>query len=122
MDGWIMKDNGVDIFLIQETKLVAKDKAPKFPGYTVLRRDRLQWKGKKNSRGGGLLIGIKDNIPFREAKIDLRDKEDKITESLSVEIPTKDKQKLRLTNLYIHPYSQHSCRDRQATQSRSQDG
>ena len=84
-----MKGNGVDIFLIQETKLVAKDKTPKFPGYTVLRRDRLQQKGMEKNRGGGLLIGIKDNFPLREAKIDLQDKEDEITESLSKEFQQK---------------------------------
>ena len=98
-----LNDNKIDIFLIQETKLVTKDKTPQFPGYTVLRRDRLQWKGKENNRGGGLITGIKDNIPFREANIDLRSKDDEITESLTIEIPTKDKQKLRLTNIYIPP-------------------
>ena len=60
--------------------------------------------------GSGLLIGIKDNIPFRETKIDLLDKDDEITESLSIEIPTKDKQKLRLTNLYITPIRNTAAR------------
>ena len=41
----------VDIFLIQETKLVKKDKTPTFPGYTILRKDRRQFKGKENNRG-----------------------------------------------------------------------
>ena len=48
-----------------------------------------------------MITGIKDNIPFREANIDLKD--DEITESLTIKIPTKDKQKLRLTNIYIPP-------------------
>ena len=97
----IAKD--IDIFLIQETKMIKKDKKPKFAGYRVLRQDRLQWKGKENNRGGGLLIGIKRHIPFRKAKIDIRSNNDEITESLSIEIPLKDKQKLRLTNIYIPP-------------------
>jgi len=59
--------------------------------------------GKGNNRGGGLITGIKNNIPFREANIDLRSKDDEITESLTIEIPTKVKQKLRLTNIYIPP-------------------
>ena len=35
-----LKNNGMNIFIIQDTKLVIKDKTPKFPGYTVLRRER----------------------------------------------------------------------------------
>ena len=70
---------------------MTKDKTPQFPGYTALRRDHLQWMGKENNRGGGLITGIKDNIPFREANIDLRSKDNEITESLTIEIPTKDK-------------------------------
>ena len=93
----------VDIFLIQETKLVKKDKTPTFPGYTILRKDRRQFKGKENNRGGGLLIGVKEKTPFRQAKIDLRGGGDEITESLTIEIPRSDGQKLRVTNVYIPP-------------------
>ena len=96
-------ENDVDIFLIQETKLVKKDKTPTFPGYTILRKDRRQFKGKENNRGGGLLIGVKENIPFRQAKIDLRGEGDEITESVTIEIPRSDGQKLRITNVYIPP-------------------
>jgi len=95
----------IDIFFIQETKLISNDKGveAKFPGYTIKRRDRLQPKGKEGNRGGGLLIGIKKGIPFRVANIDLRGREDGITESLSIEVPLRNGQKIRFTNLYIPP-------------------
>jgi len=93
----------VDVFLIQETKLVKKDKTPTFPGYTVLRKDRRQLRGKENNRGGGLLVGVREQIPFREATLDLRGEEDEITESITIEIPRNGAQKLRLTNVYIPP-------------------
>ena len=94
----------VDIFFIQETKLT-KDKkvASKFPNYTIKRRDRINRKGKEGTRGGGLIVGIKKGIPFREASLDLRGDEDEITESFTIEIPTKNNQKIRLTNVYIPP-------------------
>ena len=58
-----VKDNNIDIFLLQETKLIKSDRTPKFPGFTIERQDRKQLKGKKKHRGGGLLIGIKKTIP-----------------------------------------------------------
>ena len=102
-----LKEKSIDLFLIQETKIIEKDKKNpienKFPGYRVLKKNREQVKGKDNNRGGGLLIGIKENVPFRRVKLDIDVFEDNITESMTVEIPTKDKQKLRITNVYIPP-------------------
>ena len=43
----------------QEIKLIKKDKSPKIPGYTLVREDRKQPKGKENDRGGSLLIGVR---------------------------------------------------------------
>ena len=40
------KKNEIDVFAIQETKLIKSDKTPKVPGYTVEREDRVQPKGK----------------------------------------------------------------------------
>ena len=41
----------------------------------------------KNSRGGGLMIGVKDNIPYRNIKINMREQGDDITESATIEVP-----------------------------------
>ena len=95
-------DKDVDVFLIQETKLLKKDNTPTFPGYIVLRRDRRQFKGKQ-MKGGGLLTGVKEKFAVREAKLDMKGEEDEITESLTIEIQRGDGQKLRITNVYIPP-------------------
>ena len=98
-----LKDQEIDVFLLQETKLIKKDKSPKIPGYTLVREDRKQPKGKENDRGGGLLIGVRDTIPFKEVKLNRPGKKDSITEWQTVEIPTSEKEKIRLTNVYVPP-------------------
>ena len=76
-----IKKNNIDIFLIQETKLVRNDKTPKIPGFTTERRDRLQQKGKEKDRGGGLITGIRKTIPYKSVdKLNLRGIGDHITE------------------------------------------
>ena len=67
----LLKDEDIGIFLIQETKHIPKDKLPKIPGYTPLRRDRTQLIGNEKNRGGGLLIGIRKDIPFKEINIEI---------------------------------------------------
>ena len=63
-----LKKAKVDIFLVQETKMIQKDKLPVFPGYTLLSKPRKQPRGKENNRGGGLITGIRNTIPFREVE------------------------------------------------------
>ena len=69
----------------------------------LIREDRKQNKGKEKARGGGLMIGVKDNIPFKVTKINIRGRKDDITEWQTIEIPTHDGNKIRLTNTYIPP-------------------
>ena len=91
----IIKKNDIDIFLIQETKLIKSDKTPKIPGYTIERKDRVQPKGKEKDRGGGLITGVRKTIPYKSIdKFNVRGERDHITEELTIEIPTKDKQKV----------------------------
>ena len=99
----LMKEESIDILLIQETKLIAKDKLPTIPGYTILRQDRPQLICNEGNRGGGLLIGVKSNVPYKKVNIEIRGDTDKSTEWLTLEIPTKSNRKLRLTNIYIPP-------------------
>ena len=60
-----IKQHEIDVFLLQETKLVKSDRTPRFPGFTIERRDREQPKGKEKDRRGGLIIGIKNTIPYK---------------------------------------------------------
>ena len=45
-----LKKHAIDIMLLQETKMIPKDADPKFPGYTIIRKDRKQPKGKEKNR------------------------------------------------------------------------
>ena len=99
-----LKEQDVDVFMLQETKLVKKDKLPKIPGYTLVRDDRKPKKGKTNGRGGGLLTGVRDNIPFSEVKLGKPGIRDKITEWQTIEIPTQNKEFIRITNVYVPPH------------------
>ena len=108
----VIKKRKVDIFLIQETKMTQADKIPSIPGYTILSKPRNQPRGKEKARGGGLMIGIENTIPYREIKdTDIRDRCDGITEWQTIEIPLAKGDKWRITNLYIPSERAGDCRD-----------
>ena len=98
-----IQEKEIDLFLIQETKLITRDKTPKFKDFTILRQDRVQRKGDEKNRGGGLLIGIRDTIPYRTSRSEFAGGKDEISEWMSIEIPIKGGQKLRFNNIYIPP-------------------
>ena len=98
-----VKKHQIDVFAIQETKMIITDRTPCIPRYTIVRRDRSQPKGKEKNRGGGLLIGVRDTISFKQSRFEIREKRDKTTEWDSIEIPTHNGQKLRITNVYVPP-------------------
>ena len=104
----LVKKHEVDIFMIQETKLtkaVEKDK-PRVPGYTIIRKDREQPKGEENNRGGGLLVGIRKTVPYSYMdKLNIRGLKDHKTEAQTIEIPTGNKKKVRITNIYVPPHN-----------------
>ena len=99
----IVYERNIDIFVIQETKMITGDDTPTLPGYEIKRREREQEVGSELNRGGGLIIGVKDNIPISEIKNNLRGDQDKITEWMTIEIPTESKNNIRITNMYIPP-------------------
>ena len=107
----VILKNKIDIFLIQESKMNSNDKIPTIPGYTILSKPRKQPRGKESTRGGGLLTGFKNTIPYREIKnYDMRDTDDGITEWQMIEIPLGEKKKLRITNIYIPSERAGDCR------------
>ena len=59
-------------------------------------------------------MGIKGNIPAREIKDNWRGDNDEITEWLTIEIPTQDRNNLKITNLYIPPVKKSKDRREEA--------
>ena len=98
-----LEKHDIDVFCIQETKMLKKDKTPKFPGYVTERKDRGETRGREKGRGGGLITGIKRNIPYKRHDGEIRGPKDTITEWISIEVPTTDKKKVRVTNAYVPP-------------------
>ena len=82
-------------------------RAPRVAGYTILRRDRDQPRGKEQVRAGGVLIGVHQSLAFKESSMNLRGREDKITEFNEVEILLCRRRKLRVRNIYIPPSRTH---------------
>ena len=99
----LLKEEDIDVFLLQETKMIDSDKKPKIPGYSVLISNRTQTRGNEENRGGGLMIGIRHDTPYKEIDLKIGKNPDNHTESMSIEIPTAPHKKLRLTNVYIPP-------------------
>jgi len=98
-----LQKHKVDVFALQETKLIAGDDDPKIPGYTLVRKDRKQKPGYETNRGGGLLMGVRNKIPFHPSELNITTDSDTITEAQTIEIPLANSEKIRLTNIYVPP-------------------
>lgn len=93
----------IDIFCIQETWLIPKLNF-KVPGYIIIRKDR------KEGRGGGVCIGIKENIVFSEITIvsELEivgvqiNVEDGVISVMNMYNPCKDLDKEEIVNIIDH--------------------
>ena len=96
-----LHSNNVNIAAIQETKLTNKTKLLKSPGWAAVRLDRHKYKG------GGLLMPIKDTIPFVDNTAALPQSPDPHLEQQGILIAMPNRQQLRIHNIYIPPRS--SC-------------
>ena len=100
----MLRDRSIDVCLVQESKLVSGDHTPRIPGYAALRRDRPIGPGGARVRGGGLLIYIKDCLPFYEVPAFREGTVVGKLEALAVELRIgKRGERFTLVNVYFPP-------------------
>ena len=97
-----LHSNNVNIVTIQKTtRLTNKTKQLKTPGWAAVRLNR------HKNKGGGLLMLIKDTIPFVDNMSALSQSADPHLEQQGISIAMPNRQKLHIHNIYIPPRS--SC-------------
>ena len=98
-----LHSNNVNIAAIQETKLTNMTKPHKTPGWAAVRLD-----SHKNN-GGGLLMLMKDTIPFVGNTTALPQSADHHLEQQGISITMPNRQRLHNHNVYIPPRSSRSA-------------
>ena len=93
--------NNVNIAAIQETKLTNKTKPNKTPGWAAVRLDR------HKNKGGGLIMLIKDTIPFVDNTAALPQSANPHLEQRGILTTMPNRQQLHIHNIYIPSHS--SC-------------
>ena len=96
-----LHSNNVNIAVIQESKLTNKTKPLKTPGWAAVRLDR------HKNKDGGLLMLIKEAIPFVNNTAALPQSADPHLKQQGISITMPNRQQLHMHNIYIPPHS--SC-------------
>ena len=96
-----LHSSNVNIAAIQEIKLTNKTKPHRTPGWAAVRLDR------QKNKGGGLLMLIKDTIPFVDNTAALPQSADPHLEQQGISVTMPNHQQLHIHNIYIPPHS--SC-------------
>ena len=96
-----LHSNNVNIGAILETKLTNKSKPLRTPGWAAVRLDR------HKNKGGGLLMLIKDTIPFVDHTAALPQSANPHLEQQCISTTMPNRQQLHIHNIYIPPHS--SC-------------
>ena len=94
----LLIEENIDVAVIQETRLQPSSKTPTIPNYSFTRQDRhTTTSAKSKTIGGGLIIYIKDNLPYTNTtSYTLPD-----IETQAITIPLTKTKNLIITNLYI---------------------
>ena len=92
-----LHSNNVNIAAIEENKLTNKSKPPRTPAWAAVRLDR------QNNKGGGLLMLIKETIPFVDNTAALPQSADPHLEHQGISITMLNRQQLYIHNIYIPP-------------------
>ena len=92
-----LHSNNINIAAIQETKLTNKTKPLETPGWAVVRLDRLK------NKGCGLLMLMKDMIPFVDNTAALPQSADPHLEQQGILITMPNRQQLHIHNIYSLP-------------------
>src|SRR5206468_3858453 len=94
----LLIEENIDVAVIQETRLQPSSKTPTIPNYSFTRQDRhTTTSAKPKTIGGGLIICIKDNLPYTNTtSYTLPD-----IETQAITIPLTKTKNLIITNLYI---------------------
>ena len=108
LEGWLRK-NGVDVAMVQETKLRDEDGAVCVRGYDVVRRDR--WRGGRSrySRGGGLVTLVRRGWAYREIACGVE--RDSALEALCLEVVSLLGVVWKVLNVYVPPESVTGVRE-----------
>ena len=97
-----LEEHRVDVALVQETKLTARDKTPQTPGYSTLRRDREIHRRGNQQPQGGLAILVRRGIAHEE--VDLGPlPQGACLERQSVVVHVLHQEPITLTNIYRPP-------------------
>ena len=94
-----LHSNNVNIAAIHETKLTSVTKPLKTPGWAAVRLYRYK------NKGGGLLMLIKDTIPFVDNTAAIPQSADPHLEQQGISIAIPNRQQLHIHNIYIPPRS-----------------
>jgi endonuclease/exonuclease/phosphatase family metal-dependent hydrolase len=97
-----LREFDIDVVVLQESKLLEKNRTPQFQGYSAIRRDRHAEGGTGERRGGGLLTYVKEDIPFSAVELS-EAPVGSLLERLCVEIRAGQEGRLRITNVYCPP-------------------
>jgi hypothetical protein len=96
----VRENPGLDVLLLQETKLIPANSTPTLPGYSGIRRDQPPnlW-----GRGAGLLTYVKADIPFCQIPAYREEEVVDGLEALGLEMQRGARGKFVVTNLYMPP-------------------
>uniref|UniRef100_A0A1I8I854 PHD-type domain-containing protein n=1 Tax=Macrostomum lignano TaxID=282301 RepID=A0A1I8I854_9PLAT len=89
----------VDIITVQESKLTSLNRTPKLSGYSTVRKDRKVARLDPSIKGGGLLLFVRQGIPYRK----IQGWNGGTTEGSRIVVNTSARDRLIITNIYRPP-------------------